>query len=685
MKKIFLSTILLAMFSAMASAQYYYIPFLNADHNPGSLNNDAEQPAQAGWTSIEATAASPAWSPITNIPFSFNLGSNVFTSFKASTSGVVTFTTAAAAVPASTSAALPDASIPDNSICVWGLAGTGANDAIETKTFGTAPNRQFWIQYTSYSCTGSTGWTYWSVVLEESTNNVYLVDQRNYAAPIALSLGIQLNSTTAYSVAGSPNVTSTTTNGGNQADPLDNSYYEFIYGTQAASSIGFTSLTPTAGSTNSYGLNGANVTIGGTIMNLGSSPITSFTVKYTDGSNTWSDVKTCNVATGGFYSFTHNTPYTIPSVANHNITAWVEMANDAVLTDDTLSTIVVGAAFQPTHQVVIEEGTGTWCGWCPRGAVFMDSMQGAHPSNDVSLVAVHNADPMTVTNYDAGVSAMISGYPSILVDRKEVLDPSQVFDGYTAHLPDFAFADLTMTPTFNGTSVDVVTTTHTAVDLNGNYRLALVVTEDDVTGTGSSWDQHDYYSFQSNNLPLVGAGHNWQTEPNPVPAADMKYDHVARVIVGGFTGQASSLPASMTAGNTYNYTFSNVNLAGWNKNNLRIILMLIDATHDIILNSKSVSYVTGIQEPVVSSLGSLRIYPTVVNDQAHIQVNLNQAGNFCIQVTDLFGHVVSQTTQNESAGLHSYLFNTSDLSNGVYMISVISNQGTLTGKIIKSN
>jgi len=267
-----------------------------------------------------------------------------------------------------------------------------------------------------------------------------------------------------------------------------------------------------------------------------------------------------------------------------------------------------------------------------------------------------------------------------------VLDPSQIFDGYTAHQPDFAFADLTMTPTFNGTTVNVAASAHMAVGLSGDYRLALVVTEDDVTGTGSTWDQHNYYSSQSNNLPLVGAGHNWQTEPNPVPAANMKYDHVARIIVGGFTGQTGSLPATMNSGSTYNYTFSNVDISAWTKKNLRLVVMLIDATHNVILNSKSVNYVAaGVTEatPVVSSLN---VYPTLVSDMVTVDLTLAQHSDVTMNITDIMGHVISsQSLSNEAAGAHQYYYNTRDLASGVYFVNVVTSSGTISQKIVKAN
>ena len=55
------------------------------------------------------------------------------------------------------------------------------------------------------SCTnGSIGWSYWSIVLEEGTDHIYIVDQRNTSGEGALSVGIQIDATTAISDPASP-------------------------------------------------------------------------------------------------------------------------------------------------------------------------------------------------------------------------------------------------------------------------------------------------------------------------------------------------------------------------------------------------------------------------------------------------------------------------------------------------
>ena len=116
------------------------------------------------------------------------------------------------------------------------------------------------------------------------------------------------------------------------------------------------------------------------------------------------------------------------------------------------------------------------------------------------------------------MSARVDGYPSVLADRKTEDDPSDVFDLYMDHYYDFAFANLSATSSYNSTSreLTVDVTTHPAVDLNGTYRLALVLTEDGVHGTTSGYAQVNYYSIAwsvaNGYTPpgdLHGAGHQW--------------------------------------------------------------------------------------------------------------------------------------------------------------------------------
>jgi len=126
-----LAILVFLLAGASVSAQYYYLPS-TVNGNPGGLNSDGEYPVGGGlaatWTAIStAPAATPAWSSTQTLPFAFQFNGSAVTQFKVSTSGILTFDVAATTAPSYTKAALPDASIPDNSVCIWGLASVGTN------------------------------------------------------------------------------------------------------------------------------------------------------------------------------------------------------------------------------------------------------------------------------------------------------------------------------------------------------------------------------------------------------------------------------------------------------------------------------------------------------------------------------------------------------------------------------
>lgn len=691
MKKI--SLLFLMGFSAIfsAKAQYWMIPNPNAGNNPGGLNTYVEQPstAAAPWTTIQATSATAAWSPVQTIPFTFQFNGNTETSFKVSTSGVLTFDVATAlAAPASTNAALPDASIPDKSICVWGLQGTGANDKIITTVLGTAPNRQLWVSFNSYSHASSASvYTYWSIVLEETSNKIHIIDQRTgnstgAAVTLNLTAGLQFNSTSAMSVPGSPALNSSSNP--SVADASDNSYWTYVPGTQPADEIMLVDVTPHDGAPASYVVTPGNLPLSAKVVNYGTNTITGFTFTYDDGSGPVSDVKTgLNIAPFQTYTFTVSPSVPVTANSHKTINCVVSMTGDADMMNNYFVTGVTGAAFAPVHNVTFEEGTGTWCGWCVRGMVFMDSMAKVHP--DAVLVAVHNNDPMTVTTYDAGVGTLISGYPTVLIDRKESDDPSNMFAQYTAHKPDFGFADLNLTNTLSGMNLTTEVSSHFAVDLTGNnYQLAYVITEDDVHGgpDGSTWDQHNYYSSASQNLPLVGAGFNFQNEPATIPASRMYYDFVARSIDNSFTGKAGSITTPVTAGSTQSYTFNYTIPAGTNPLKLTAKVLLIDAAQGIVLNAaqQKVTYPQGVSNTDLQN--SVYMYPNPASDRVSVFVQNNKGSNFRVDVVNMLGQVVLSETSTNATG--NVLLNTSDLTAGQYMVRVSNGTEQTTLKLTKN-
>jgi hypothetical protein len=460
----------------------------------------------------------------------------------------------------------------------------------------------------------------------------------------------------------------------------------------AANDILLKSVAPVAYS--SFGTVGSTKTISGVVTNNGYTPITSFTAQYSaNGGAPVSQVFTIpSLGYSSTASFSFSTAYSIAAPTEASIKVWSKVTGDALATNDTLKTGIKGYSSLPNHKVVFEEGTGTWCQYCPRGAVYMDSMHVVNP-NTTALIAVHNgsSDPMKNTIYDAGIGTLISGYPSALCDRaKAIIDPSQMFTQYAAHINDFGLADLAITKNYNITTrvADITVKTTMASGFSNNtssndYRLAVAFTEDNVRGTTSGYNQVNAYSGGS--TALVGAGLNWQTAANPVPAAIMKYDFVARTILGGFLGQASSLPSVLVAGTSYTSSvFSYTIPSTYNAGNMKAIVLLIDAKTNIIYNANTTTItplVIGVEENKAENI-EVSIYPNPAQNSSSVELNLVKDDAVTITVLSVMGQVVfTQTLSNLKAGKQTVSLNTENWATGIYNVNISTSNGNVSRKL----
>jgi hypothetical protein len=226
-----------------------------------------------------------------------------------------------------------------------------------------------------------------------------------------------------------------------------------------------------------------------------------------------------------------------------------------------------------------------------------------------------------------------------------------------------------------------------AVDLSGDYRLAMVVTEHDVSGTGTGWAQRNYYSFQTNNRPLVGGGVDYQAAPDPIPAEQMAYDFVAREVLGTPQGQAGSLPSTMTAGQTYSHSFTYNKPSGTNGSKMNFIVLLIDAQTGNILNASIDGlFPTGSKDLVKNNNLKITAYPNPVQDKMALDLNLNvDLHDASYSISDLSGRVLQKVEMGtlEKGLLHTYKVDASQLSAGSYFITINSAEGDYSTQFIK--
>lgn len=334
---------------------------------------------------------------------------------------------------------------------------------------------------------------------------------------------------------------------------------------------------------------GDNVTISGEVTNFGAQNITSFDVSWSDGINTYTDnITGVDVPFLGSTTFTHSTTLPLPQAVTYDYTVTADNPNgnvDSNPNDNELGGQVSGVTYIPNKKSVAEEGTGTWCGWCPRGTDWMEYMTINYPDDFIGI-AVHNGDPMVLAAYDGGMG--FSSFPNARYDRIFDLDPSDL----EVALPNFSSRIAPVSPGIDAT-LDVATMTLTAdasaefvtqLD-NLNQKMSVVLSEDQVHGTSSSYGQTNYYAGQGD--PLAGYGYDWGNLPGTVPASDMYYDHVGRALLGGFSGEPGSIPTSVMAGQMADYSFSMPNFnKNWNPYNMHAVVLILDGGTGEILNAE---------------------------------------------------------------------------------------------------
>ncbi|GAB5418401.1 MAG: hypothetical protein Crog4KO_14950 [Crocinitomicaceae bacterium] len=417
-----------------------------------------------------------------------------------------------------------------------------------------------------------------------------------------------------------------------------------------------------------------------TVANTGTDAITSFDVEVQAfGSTITENVTGVNLTSGQSMVVDFTSSITV-GTTEESTTATISNINggaDGDATDNDACAVVNPVIPAPGKVVVGEEATGTWCPWCTRGTVFMDRYE--EDFGDYwAGIAVHNNDPMTVTDYDASIGPLIGGYPSSLVDRGADVDPSAMSTDFYTRLQTAPVATINNSSVWDATTRELTVTVEAdfASAANNNYRLACVLTEDGVTGTDSGYDQANAYAGGAN-----GEMGGYELLPNPVPASQMVYDHVARDIAPDFDGDPNSFPATVNAGEQHSVTFTFTIPQEWNISMMHIIGLLIDPNGQIDNAGKSVvDGVASLDELTIDA--DFRMYPNPATDVTVIEADLAQNAEVSIALTDMTGKVVDARDYGVVTPGTKLPIATASLESGVYIVQLTVNGKLMTKQLI---
>lgn len=238
-------------------------------------------------------------------------------------------------------------------------------------------------------------------------------------------------------------------------------------------------------------------------------------------------------------------------------------------------------AYSTANKVVLlEQFTGAWCGFCVDGTVIMDDILSTYPQQVIG-VKFHNGDKMEIPETNTLGGAMgLTGYPTGNVDRavfnvnganKIFLDRGAWKQAVISEMSKPGIADLKLQWTYDAASNKILANITAKFDqaVSSEIRFNVYVVEDDVTGSGVGWDQHNYYSKDNPGGPAGSSSHPYYNLPPTITG----YHHmkVVRATLGGPWGQENSIPTPVAAGSTVKYSFEITKSANWNLDKIFLV------------------------------------------------------------------------------------------------------------------
>lgn len=235
------------------------------------------------------------------------------------------------------------------------------------------------------------------------------------------------------------------------------------------------------------------------------------------------------------------------------------------------------------HVHLVEEGTGTWCGWCPRGIVMMEYIAEKYPDT-FARIAIHSGDKMEDASCVAVLEYLgLPGYPFMFIDRMIGDDPgrTQYFGDIANNNPPAILGVSELVGKYDAEgNVGISSSVRFTFDTDNSadrYRMSYYVTEDNV----GPYNQTNYYSGGGN-----GKMEGWENKGESVRTI---YNEVARVLVGDVTGISNSIPNSQLHADQDYAFYTEGKISKVSTNPYYLTAFIIDNNTGAVVNAKQVT------------------------------------------------------------------------------------------------
>ncbi|MBX2904730.1 MAG: T9SS type A sorting domain-containing protein [Taibaiella sp.] len=360
--------------------------------------------------------------------------------------------------------------------------------------------------------------------------------------------------------------------------------------------------------------------------------------------------------------------------------------------------------------VLLEEGTGCWCGYCPDGSQrIQQTIEPSYPR--MIPIAFHNGDPMALSPDDFNNTYIGSGgpgWPGATVDRtvfthdygssgiKTMVGHNRGFWNTDVGV-QYALApkfDVRMISTYD-TATRVVKVKVTAKVLAapgaGPWRINAYIVEDSISSDSVGYEQDNYMTSSPSTSWYYGY-------PSPIsPGSRYAHMGVVRKILaagGSMWGDTAAFAASPAIGDSIsrNYTYT-IPATSFSKY-VRVVgvIQKYGATkEDRAVQNTIMARVRLMQKvyPSSSSVASnvkvieeMELFPNPAKNVLTVRGMLEHPAEVNLTVFDALGRQVFNQSYPAGGSLFAENVGLDQMSNGIYFMNITSDGATVTKQFI---
>ncbi len=340
---------------------------------------------------------------------------------------------------------------------------------------------------------------------------------------------------------------------------------------------------------------GLPFTIKGRVMNLSATKVESYRVGYSidGGTEEYADIDVSVAARSeGEFTVDHAA---LEASGMHTLKVRIVSADgeaDVYEGNNSREARLLMSSISAVKRVVMEEYTGLYCGYCPRGIVGIETMYERYPDNFIAVAKhCYSGTPSELQSptYDYEISG---GFPKCIIDRRWQCDPGPSnVSGYVLGAKNQGTAvgvdaDAAFTSE-EAKQVSVDAIAQFLVDkTNANYRFAFALIENDVyQPDGTKYVQTN--SFAGKSTEMGG----FESLPTKAPIV---LQHVVRSGYHVKDGIEGSIPTSVSSSYPVSYRATLDVPSTVNKpENLCLVVYVLDKSTGYIANACQVAIKAG--------------------------------------------------------------------------------------------